>query len=134
MQKTPSEMPKGIKMAETERVRGNNGNRSVWQMWHQKGQRCPKGTVPIRRSTAHDVLRAKSLYHFGKKSSRYAAAATLSRRADAPDVVSGYGHEVCVNLIPLALIVSHKIVKSNKYYRVCQLLPEKLMIMSRFYI
>ncbi|XP_047965785.1 uncharacterized protein LOC125210269 [Salvia hispanica] len=93
IQKTPSEMPKGIKMAETERVRGNNGNRSVWQMWHQKGQRCPKGTVPIRRSTAHDVLRAKSLYHFGKKSSRYAAAATLSRRADAPDVVSGYGHE-----------------------------------------
>ncbi|KAG6389196.1 hypothetical protein SASPL_150655 [Salvia splendens] len=92
IQKIPPEMPKGLKMAETG-VRGDNGNRSVWQMWHQKGQRCPKGTVPIRRSTARDVLRAKSVYHFGKKSSRYAAAATLSRRADAPDVVSGNGHE-----------------------------------------
>ncbi|CAA0821228.1 Protein of Unknown Function (DUF239 [Striga hermonthica] len=38
-------------------------------MWHQTGSSCPDGTVPIRRVTAHDVLRAKSLYHFGKKQS-----------------------------------------------------------------
>ncbi|KAL1552101.1 hypothetical protein AAHA92_12943 [Salvia divinorum] len=93
IQKTPPEMPRGMKTAETDGVRESNSSGNVWQMWHQKGRRCPKGTVPIRRSTVHDVLRAKSLYHFGKKSSRYAAATPASRRADAPDVVSGNGHE-----------------------------------------
>lgn len=63
----------------------------AWQSWHQKGQRCPRGTIPVRRSLVHDVLRAKSLYHFGKK--RRASPETLSRRVDAPDVVSGNGHE-----------------------------------------
>ncbi|KAG6409403.1 hypothetical protein SASPL_127442 [Salvia splendens] len=86
-------MPKGMKMAETNGVGERNGSINVWQMWHQMGRRCPKGTVPIRRSTVHDVLRSKSLYHFGKKSSRYAAAMAARRRADAPDVVSGNGHE-----------------------------------------
>ncbi|XP_047966289.1 uncharacterized protein LOC125210750 [Salvia hispanica] len=93
IQKTPPEMPKGMKMAETDGVGERNSSRNVWQMWHQMGRGCPKGTVPIRRSTVHDVLRAKSLYHFGKKSSRYAAAIAARRRADAPDVVSGNGHE-----------------------------------------
>ncbi|KAK9062803.1 hypothetical protein SSX86_019993 [Deinandra increscens subsp. villosa] len=64
--------------------------RGAWQMWHQKGQRCPKGTVPVRRSTVHDVLRADSLYDFGKKRRR---TDPLARRPDAPDVVSGNGHE-----------------------------------------
>ncbi|KAI3897564.1 hypothetical protein MKW92_023633, partial [Papaver armeniacum] len=39
----------------------------AWQTWHRRGDNCPKGTVPIRRSSVADVLRAKSLYHFGKK-------------------------------------------------------------------
>ncbi|KAL8159189.1 hypothetical protein V2J09_000726 [Rumex salicifolius] len=62
-----------------------------WQLWHQNGTRCPRGTVPVRRSTVQDVLRAKSLYHFGKKRRRQIP---LARRTDAPDVVSGNGHEV----------------------------------------
>ncbi|KAH6803965.1 carboxyl-terminal peptidase [Perilla frutescens var. frutescens] len=88
-------MPKVMKMAKTDAVKENNSSSStsVWQMWHQKGQRCPKGTVPIRRSSVPDVLRAKSLYDFGKKSSKYTAATSSGRRADAPDVVSGNGHE-----------------------------------------
>ena len=65
--------------------------RSAWQMWHKNGTRCPKGTVPIRRSTVHDVLRAKSLFDFGKKQRRFPLT---RRRSDAPDVVSGNGHEV----------------------------------------
>ncbi|KAF7142890.1 hypothetical protein RHSIM_Rhsim05G0170100 [Rhododendron simsii] len=32
-----------------------------------QGEGCPKGTVPIRRSTVDDVPRAKSLYELGKK-------------------------------------------------------------------
>ncbi|MQL81319.1 hypothetical protein Taro_013775 [Colocasia esculenta] len=67
---------------------GNSGPRGAWQTWHHVGH-CPKGTVPIRRSTVGDVLRAKSLYHFGKKQRRL----PLARNMEAPDVVSGNGHE-----------------------------------------
>lgn len=86
-------------------------SRSAWQMWHQNKTMCPKGTVPIRRSTVHDVLRAKSLYHYGKKQSRMG----LSRHTDAPDVVSGNGHEVCVSSssnmsILYSLVFIHKFI------------------------
>lgn len=40
--------------------------RGAWQAWHHAGS-CPRGTVPIRRTTVDDVLRAKSLSDFGKK-------------------------------------------------------------------
>ncbi|CAL9080777.1 unnamed protein product [Musa acuminata var. zebrina] len=62
--------------------------RRAWQAWHHVGH-CPRGTVPIRRSSVDDVLRAKSLFHFGKKQMRV----PLARKVDAPDVVSGNGHE-----------------------------------------
>ncbi|CAA6655359.1 unnamed protein product [Spirodela intermedia] len=67
---------------------GGIGPRGAWQTWHHVGH-CPKGTVPIRRSSVDDVLRARSLYHFGKKQRRL----PLARDVDAPDVVSGNGHE-----------------------------------------
>ena len=85
----------------SERTKKNNeagGVRGSWQMWHQNGTRCPKGTVPIRRSTVDDVLRAKSLFDFGKKQRR---SISLARRRDAPDVVSGNGHEVSYLFPPL---------------------------------
>ncbi|XP_059665695.1 protein neprosin-like [Cornus florida] len=100
IQRVPPEKPKMRMMKESverdyKKKNSSSGSDGVirdsaWQMWHQKGQRCPKGTVPIRRTTEHDVLRAKSLYDFGKKQSR---SPTLHRRVDAPDVVSGNGHE-----------------------------------------
>lgn len=64
------------------------------QMWHTNGTLCPRGTVPIRRTSVNDVLRAKSLFDYGKKSQRHNNINT-NRQADAPDVVSGNGHEVC---------------------------------------
>ncbi|CAL9071623.1 unnamed protein product [Musa textilis] len=79
------------------KVRGREGPRNysasdaarrAWQAWHHVGH-CPRGTVPIRRSSVDDVLRAKSLFHFGKKQMRV----PLARKVDAPDVVSGNGHE-----------------------------------------
>ncbi|WJX12833.1 hypothetical protein P8452_03286 [Trifolium repens] len=82
IQKAPSKMPRGMKVK-----RDDNGD--SWQMWHRNGTRCPKGTVPIRRSTVHDVLRAKSLYDYGKKPQQI----PLSRGSDAPDVLAGNGHE-----------------------------------------
>ncbi|XP_014491483.1 uncharacterized protein LOC106754056 [Vigna radiata var. radiata] len=82
IQRVPSEMPKGMKLKEKSEMGMGMQN------WHQNGTLCPKGTVPIRRSTVHDVLRAKSLFDFGKKRRRFSLA-----RSDAPDVVSGNGHE-----------------------------------------
>lgn len=81
------------------------------QMWHRNGTRCPRGTVPIRRSTMDDVLRAKSLFDFGKKQHRTSfninnkniTADLASRRVDAPDVVSGNGHEVNPNDFPVQI-------------------------------
>lgn len=70
--------------------------RGAWQAWHKKGQRCPKGTVPIRRSKLQDVLRANSLYDFGKKRHRRGGVPLAGQRSNAPDVVSGNGHEVCI--------------------------------------
>lgn len=93
-QKEPAERPKLNKMVkENEKRSGNQEEellRSAWQMWHRNGTRCPKGTFPVRRSTLHDVLRAKSLFDYGKKRSRIG----LDSRRNAPDVVSGNGHEV----------------------------------------
>ncbi|XP_034684628.1 uncharacterized protein LOC117913686 [Vitis riparia] len=102
IQRVPPEMPRAKTKTKGEEVKrdynttsSNSEERTVlssrgaWQMWHQNRTRCPKGTVPIRRSTVHDVLRAKSLYDFGRKQRRM----PLARRTDAPDVVSGNGHE-----------------------------------------
>lgn len=105
IQRVAPEMPKMMEQQHLEEAAGGGdrvrvtsaatGNHSsmgaVQQLWHQRGLRCPKGTVPIRRSTVDDVLRAKSLYDYGKKQQR--RYAPLARRADAPDVVSGNGHE-----------------------------------------
>ncbi|BAT94917.1 hypothetical protein VIGAN_08156800 [Vigna angularis var. angularis] len=85
IQKMPTEMPRGMMKVNKE----DEGESMAWQTWHLNGTRCPKGTVPVRRSTVHDVLRAKSLYDFGKKRARV----PLSRRSDAPDVLSANGHE-----------------------------------------
>ncbi|KAI5423967.1 hypothetical protein KIW84_030260 [Lathyrus oleraceus] len=94
IQKKPSMMPKEMNMnmnINIESINERSGNRGgAWQMWHQNGTRCPKGTVPVRRSTVHDVLRAKSLYDYGKKQRR---SPLLFRRTEPPEVVSGNGHE-----------------------------------------
>lgn len=105
-QKEPPERPKlNNKMVKQNEKRNGNEEeqvlRSAWQMWHRNGTRCPKGTVPVRRSTVQDVLRSKSLFNFGKKRNRIG----LDRRTDAPDVVSGNGHEVCYHFFSLPLFM-----------------------------
>lgn len=37
------------------------------QLWRQTGESCPEGTVPIRRTTEQDILRASSVQRFGRK-------------------------------------------------------------------
>ncbi|XP_077228982.1 protein neprosin-like [Tasmannia lanceolata] len=84
--------PRRPRLGKTQELRNYNktdqGLRGAWQTWHQSGG-CPKGTIPVRRSSLNDVLRAKSLYHYGKKQ----RSLPLARSSEAPDVVSGNGHE-----------------------------------------
>ncbi|KAG6484060.1 hypothetical protein ZIOFF_060854 [Zingiber officinale] len=56
------------------------------QAWTISGESCPQGTVPIRRTTAGDILRASSLRRFGRKP----AAARLRRDS------TNNGHEHAV--------------------------------------
>ncbi|KAJ8770176.1 hypothetical protein K2173_011511 [Erythroxylum novogranatense] len=87
IQREAPEMPKVLrKVTTTSTSNGGETESIAMQMWHRNGSRCPKHTVPIRRSTVHDVLRANSLFDFGKKR-------PSRRSSDAPDVVSGNGHE-----------------------------------------
>ncbi|OWM90514.1 hypothetical protein CDL15_Pgr014817 [Punica granatum] len=59
----------------------------IFQLWAENGDSCPEGTVPIRRTTEKDVLRASSIRRFGRKRRR-------SVRRDS----SGSGHEVSPQL------------------------------------
>ncbi|GER51546.1 hypothetical protein STAS_28937 [Striga asiatica] len=59
----PPEIPK--------RTTPRNGNfKENHQIWTMAGEFCPKNTVPIRRTTEEDVLRASSLEKFGRKQIR----------------------------------------------------------------
>lgn len=37
------------------------------QLWSLTGESCPEGTIPIRRTTEQDMLRASSVQRFGRK-------------------------------------------------------------------
>ncbi|RVW16843.1 hypothetical protein CK203_098154 [Vitis vinifera] len=101
-------MPRVRRMKEEEVKRDNHissrkneermviSGRGAWQVWHQNRTRCPKGTVPIRRTTVpirrttvDNVLRAQSLHDFGKKQPRMA----LARHTIAPDDIRNNDHE-----------------------------------------
>lgn len=71
----------------------NNERLGAWQTWHHGGH-CPRGTVAIRRTTAEDMLRARSVARFGRKKKKNSKRSVdAARAANAPDVVSGNGHE-----------------------------------------
>ncbi|CDP16944.1 unnamed protein product [Coffea canephora] len=45
----------------------HHGSRKSIQLWTDSGESCPDATVPIRRTTMKDVLRAGSLHKFSRK-------------------------------------------------------------------
>ncbi|MQL72592.1 hypothetical protein Taro_004917 [Colocasia esculenta] len=57
----PPERPKGRARREGEETEAS------FQSWAAAGEWCPEGTVPIRRTTEADVLRASSIRTFGRK-------------------------------------------------------------------
>ncbi|KAH7528432.1 hypothetical protein FEM48_Zijuj05G0071500 [Ziziphus jujuba var. spinosa] len=58
----PPERPKGYE--NTEKVAES------FQLWTDSGESCPEGTIPIRRTTEEDILRASSVRRFGRKPRR----------------------------------------------------------------
>ncbi|KAL1197819.1 Protein neprosin [Cardamine amara subsp. amara] len=91
IQKAPKRTPKMMEKERNDDVKeaAANVSEGAWQLWHVNGTRCPKGTVPIRRNTMNDVLRAKSLFDFGKKRRNI----DLDRRTEKPDALGTNGHE-----------------------------------------
>ncbi|CAL5038500.1 unnamed protein product [Urochloa decumbens] len=62
----PPERPKNYNFTIVGSGSGKVGE-VVVQVWHATGEACPEGTVPIRRTTEKDLLRASSLRRYGRK-------------------------------------------------------------------
>ncbi|CAN4099297.1 unnamed protein product [Withania somnifera] len=60
----PLEPPKRPKANESTDAMGEVRS---YQLWTVSGGSCPEGTVPIRRTTEKDVMRASTLQRFGRK-------------------------------------------------------------------
>ncbi|KAL1070121.1 hypothetical protein V6Z11_D11G000700 [Gossypium hirsutum] len=76
----PSDPP-----ARPKRHNSTDANPENLQLWTGSGESCPQGTVPIRRTTEKDVLRASSVRRYGRTRRRHV-------RRDS----TGSGHEHAV--------------------------------------
>ncbi|XP_039816839.1 uncharacterized protein LOC120679333 [Panicum virgatum] len=94
IQAEPPEMPASRRRlaAAADAKTGSGRSWGAWQTWHHGGH-CPRGTVAVRRTTAADVLRAGSISRFGRKKRKKRSSVDAARAANAPDVISGNGHE-----------------------------------------
>lgn len=95
----PSFHPEGLFTEMKAPSKSHKRSKPVTQLWQLNG-RCPKGTVPIRRTKREDVLRANSISRFGKKKHR---TFPQPKSAD-PDLISQSGHQVTCRskLLPLS--------------------------------
>ncbi|KAJ4843803.1 hypothetical protein Tsubulata_009990 [Turnera subulata] len=88
-----------------ERPKGHNPNGMVsenFQLWGVSGESCPEGTIPVRRTTEQDILRASSLRRFGRKLRRIVRRDTSSNGHEhAVGYVTGdqyYGAKASINV------------------------------------
>ncbi|KAK6148335.1 hypothetical protein DH2020_019247 [Rehmannia glutinosa] len=74
----------------------------IFQLWTNGGESCPEGSVPIRRTTEKDVLRANSVRRFGKKIRKGVRRDTMSSDHEhAVAFVNGdqyYGAKASINV------------------------------------
>ncbi|GAB2269811.1 hypothetical protein Dimus_004729 [Dionaea muscipula] len=77
----PPERPRARNSSAADRA-----TETSFQLWLESGESCPEGTIPIRRTTEADVIRASSIGRFGRKPIR------SIRRRDS----TGGGHEHAV--------------------------------------
>ncbi|RRT40222.1 hypothetical protein B296_00041718, partial [Ensete ventricosum] len=84
----PPERPKGYSLSSIVDA--------SFQAWTISGESCPEGTVPIRRTTREDILRASSVQRFGRKP----AARRLRRDSTSTGHESdAYQETGCYNLL-----------------------------------
>ncbi|KAJ7541857.1 hypothetical protein O6H91_10G079900 [Diphasiastrum complanatum] len=83
IQKAPFAWPK---QGENAAKRGSF--KSIQQLWHQHGH-CPKGTIPVRRTKAEDIMRAGSIQLYGRKFQSPPKPNSVER----PEPLDGEGHE-----------------------------------------
>ncbi|KAI4341390.1 hypothetical protein MLD38_026120 [Melastoma candidum] len=79
----------------------DHGASEAFQTWHKAGELCPEGTVPIRRVTEEDILRASSIRRFGRKPRRHIKRdSTGSGHEHAVMLASGdfYGAKASINV------------------------------------
>ncbi|KAG5059242.1 uncharacterized protein LOC114409661 [Glycine soja] len=87
-----------------ERPKGHNqmDMSENFQLWTMSGESCPEGTIPIRRTTEQDMLRASSVSRFGRKIRRRVRRDTNSNGHEhAVGYVSGeqyYGAKASINV------------------------------------
>ncbi|XP_022775594.1 uncharacterized protein LOC111317431 isoform X2 [Durio zibethinus] len=88
-----------------ERPSGYNPNGMAaedFQRWSMSGESCPEGTIPIRRTTEQDMLRASSVRRFGRKPRRRVRRdSTSNGHEHAVGYVSGdqyYGARASINV------------------------------------
>ncbi|XP_051147763.1 uncharacterized protein LOC127262937 [Andrographis paniculata] len=93
-QMNPSFHPEGHQFIDGKLALKNSSmakqQQSITQLWHING-RCPRGTVPVRRTRAEDVLRASSVKAYGKKSHK--SIPTPSSASPQPNLVTQNGHQ-----------------------------------------
>ncbi|KAJ7953576.1 Protein of Unknown Function (DUF239) [Quillaja saponaria] len=88
-----------------ERPKGHNPTGMLeeeYQIWSTSGESCPEGTIPIRRTTEQDMLRANSVRRFGRKIRRRVRRDSNSNGHEhAVGYVSGnqyYGAKASINV------------------------------------
>jgi hypothetical protein len=89
----PPEMPIGYSQ--------ENESHENFQLWSLYGESCPEGTIPIRRTTEQDMLRANSVRRFGRKIRRVRRDSSSNGHEHAVGYVSGsqyYGAKASINV------------------------------------
>ncbi|KAL3815172.1 hypothetical protein ACJIZ3_016440 [Penstemon smallii] len=93
IQMRPNYHPEGVFSGNKQVVKnGVNKPKAITQLWHMKG-RCPKGTIPIRRTSEEDVLRASSIKRYGMKKHKNIFRPTSTVSAPEPDLINQNGHQ-----------------------------------------
>ncbi|KAL6007091.1 hypothetical protein ACLOJK_032587 [Asimina triloba] len=89
----PKHAQRGLVLMEPpERPSGHRRSRfepESFQLWRISGESCPEGTIPVRRTTEKDILRATSVSAFGRKERRPALRAV--RRDSTSNGHEGHG-------------------------------------------
>lgn len=79
----------------------NESIAEIFQAWSDSGESCPEGSIPVRRTTEKDVLRASSIRRFGRKIRNVRRDTMSSDHEHAVAFVNGeqyYGAKASINV------------------------------------